>query len=186
MRRAIYSVLVVVCLGQFVLVCGQHDSQRASQVIQEPSIFTIYPGLEVHAREYCDSYLLKNYVRLIELTYPKVVERAGRANLLREITRGPDELHAQGLQVLSWSPSEATKVVSHSGSIYAVVPTTIKMKRQENTWGSDLWLIATSSDQGYSWTFVSSYCVDVCEMFAPVAKEIAPFLRKVPTEKNQT
>lgn len=183
MKRVIYSALVLVFLNQFSLVCGQQQSHQASQVTQEPSI---YPGLAVHAKEYCDSYLLKNNVRLIELTYPKVIERRGRANLLTDIAGGQEQLHALGIQTLSWTPMEATKLVSHSGSIYAVIPTTIENKRQESTWKWDLWLIAASKDQGYSWTFVSSNCVDVCEMFPQIAGEIAPFLRKVPTEKNRT
>lgn len=180
MRRAIYSAFVLVFLSQIVLVFGQRSSP-ASQVTLEPSM---YPGLAVHAKEYCGSYLLRDYTRLIELTYPKYAEKVGRANLLKEAPRGHEGLQAMGIETLSWTPMEATKVVSQSGSIYAVIPTTIESKRQENTWKWDLWLIAASNDQGYSWTFVSSNCVDVCEMFPQVARELAPFLKKVPTEKK--
>lgn len=156
------------------MVFGKQSSQEL-QATQEPSF---YPGLAVQAKEYCDSYLIKDNARLIEMTYPKVIEQSGKVNLLKEAARGQEQLQAMGIETLSWTPMTATKLVSHAGSIYAVIPTTIENKREEHTWKWDLYLIAASNDQGYSWTFVSSNCIDVCEMFPQVASEIIPFLRK--------
>ncbi len=183
--RIVHSIIALVLLSSFVLVRGQQDSPQASQATPAPSVFTIYPGLVVEVKEYCDAYLRKDNARLIELTYPKMIEKVGKENLMIEATRGEDQMQADGLQVLSWTPAEAIQLVRHSGSLYSVVPTKVRMKQREVTWAWDLSLIAISNDQGQNWTFVSADCVNVCEMFPQVANELIALLAKVSGKGDQ-
>jgi hypothetical protein len=60
------------------------------------------------------------------------------------------------VDMLSTTPGPPTQFVHDAGSIYAVVPITMKIKAQEGTYQTDGSLIAISADGGANWTFIDA------------------------------
>jgi hypothetical protein len=169
--RVVYSVIALVFLGSG-FVCGQNQSTRMPAT-QSSSIFSTYPNLEAQASEYGDAFVRKDYQRLVELTYPKYIENAGGKQSLITVAAGTGRgLEADGVRVLSWMPTEVSQLVDESGSLYAVVPMTRKMKARTVLLESYDCLIGISIDQGEHWTFVSSSCVNLKDAFPEVAERL--------------
>lgn len=169
--KILYSVMALVFLGSG-FVCGQNQSSLAPS-IQSSSIFANYPNLEAQAREYGDAFVRKDNQRLVELTCPKYIEIAGgKQNVISMATGTERQMEAEGVRVLSWVPTEASQLVGDSGSLYAVVPMTMRMKARAVVFDSHECLIGVSIDQGEHWTFVSSGCVSLKDAFPQVAERL--------------
>ncbi len=175
MIKIVYSVILLVFLSPAGSVCAQN--QEPAPQLLTPSIFKNYPSLEAQAREFCEAYVRKDYQRMIELTHPKMLECAGgKEKLLSELGRGEKLWQAYGIEYLSWTPADATQVISDSGSLYAIVPTIVSMTVREKPSAFGACLISISSDQGRHWTFVPTSCVNLSAMFP----NVAPRLRVCP------
>jgi hypothetical protein len=173
--KIVYSVIVLVLLGPAGSVCAQN--QLLAHQLLTPSIFKSYPNLEAQAREFCEAYVRKDYQRMIELTHPKMLECAGgKERLLSELGRGEELWQAYGIEYLSWTPADATQVISDSGSLYAIVPTIVNRRVRGEPSAFDVCLIGISSDEGQHWTFVPTSCVNLSSMFP----NVAPRLRVCP------
>src|SRR5712664_3964989 len=65
-----FSALLLLCQAGFS--CS--PEQKRSTTSEGSSIFAICPKLETQVREYGDSFVRKDFARLLELTNPKYVE----------------------------------------------------------------------------------------------------------------
>ena len=65
-------------------------------------------------------------------------------------------MEAEGVVVLSSTAGTPTQVLQISGWIYAVVPTTLKVKAQDGIFQTDSSMIGLSSDHGANWTFIDA------------------------------
>ena len=94
---------------------------------------------------------------MVDLTYSKVIEAAGGRNkMVSALTKGMKEMEAEGVVVLSSTAGAPTQIVHASGSIYAVVPTTLKVKAQDGVFQTESSMIGISSDDGATWTFIDA------------------------------
>ena len=94
---------------------------------------------------------------MIELTYPKVIEAAGGRNkMVSELAKGIKEMEAEGVVVLSSTVGAPTQIVHVAGSVYAVLPTTLKVKAQAGVFQTEGSMIGISSDNGANWTFIDA------------------------------
>jgi hypothetical protein len=169
--RTVFSFLALLLMCQVVFSCSPEETQGT--VSKGLSIFAICPNLETQAGEYGDSFVRKDFGRLVELTNPKYVEMSGgREKLIREVTQTGVELEKDGARVISWTPTEAIQLLKESGTLYAVVPTSLKITLRGRTSDSCVCLIAVSIDQGEHWTFVSSNCVKLSVAFPEVAQKL--------------
>jgi hypothetical protein len=134
------------------------------------SIFATYPHLEAQAKEYVGSFVRKDFARFLELTWPAYVARHGRQMLLTEVAQTANDLETYGA-LLAWTPNPATQLIEESGSLYAVVPTVMKVRASDQVVEMPVCLIAISTDRGVHWTFVSSTCVKVKDAFPQVAQK---------------
>jgi hypothetical protein len=104
-----------------------------------------------------DAFARKDYGRFADLTYPKVVELVGgRDQMLQGITQQLKEMEAEGVVLLSSTSGSPTQFVHDSGSIYAVLPTTLKAKAKDGIFQSEGSMIGVSSDGGTNWTFIDA------------------------------
>jgi hypothetical protein len=87
-----------------------------------------------------------NYARLVDLTYPKVVEMIGG--------RGSEDMKAHGSAVLGAEVSEPKEVVAAGDKQFAIVPMTVRVQVPEGTLRSKGFLFAISEDRGKTWTFI--------------------------------
>lgn len=94
---------------------------------------------------------------MLELTFPKVIEAAGgREKMMATMKNEIKEMETEGVVLLSTTPGPPLNVVHEAGSIYAVVPITLKIKAQEGIYQTEGTLIGVSGDAGASWTFIDA------------------------------
>ena len=116
-----------------------------------------YPNLTSQAKELNDALVRKDLNRFLDLTHPKVVELGGgREKMLATLKAQLEQTEAEGVIVLSSSIGTPTQVIHDSGSIYAVMPNTLKVKAQAGTFQTESTLIGVSADRGANWTFVDA------------------------------
>ena len=96
-----------------------------------------------------------NYARLVDLTYPKLVEIVGgRDKMIETLRRGTEDLKAQGSAILGAEVSEPKKVITVGNSQFAIVPMAVRVKVPRGILRSNGYLIAVSENRGKTWTFI--------------------------------
>ena len=147
--------LISVVLLAFTIACAQKEPQKVSTTASPSPSATAenYPNLTAKAKEITDALANKDYVKVLDLIYPKVIEKGGgREKMSATMKDEIKQMETEGVAVLSAIPGTPTQFVHESGAIYAVVPVTVKMKAQNGTFQMDATLIGISSDAGASWT----------------------------------
>jgi hypothetical protein len=146
-------------LVPLAIACGQQrespsKSAAASQSSSEPENF---PRLAAQAKEVNDAFGRKDFARVADMTYPRLVEiLGGRDRMVSSITKEMKQMEAEGVVFLSSSAGAPTQVIHLEGTIYAVLPTILKVKAQDGIFQSDGSMIAISSDRGANWTFIDA------------------------------
>jgi hypothetical protein len=138
-------------------VAGQSPTTGQSPAVQSSGQSENFPSLVAQAQEVNEALRRRDFARMIELTYPKVIEAAGgRDKLVSELTKGLKEMEAEGVVVLSSTVGAPTQIVNVAGSVYAVLPTTLKVKAQAGVFQTESSMIGVSSDGGANWTFIDA------------------------------
>jgi hypothetical protein len=140
-----------------------------------------YPSLTARTKELEEAISRKDYTKMVDLTYPKLVDLlGGREKMLAEMSNQMKSMEAEGVELLSTVPSPPTQFVHESNGIYAVVPVTTKIKAKDGMFQTEGSLIAISNDGGTSWTFIDATGKDQTEL-----KKLLPHLDKLnlPAEK---
>jgi hypothetical protein len=96
-----------------------------------------------------------NYARLVDLTYPKLVElMGGRDKMIEMLRRGAQDMKAQGSVILGAEVAEPKEVVTVGDKQFAIVPMIVRVQVPEGTLRSKGFLIAVSEDRGNTWRFI--------------------------------
>jgi hypothetical protein len=136
---------------------SQPQTQSASPTPVPAATAESYPALTARAKEITDAFTSKDYMKVLEMTYAKVIENAGgREKMMATMKSEIKEMESQGVNILSTTPGSPTQFVHDAGSIYAVVPIILKIKAQDGTYQTDGSLIGVSSDAGANWTFIDA------------------------------
>lgn len=131
-----------------------------------------YPNLTARAQELEDAVARKDAARMIDLTYPKLIEFVGgREKMLAETTKQFQAFDAERVQILSSSCEAPSQFVTDASVIYAVVPVKSKVKAEEGVFQTEGTLIGISTDGGQTWTFVDAAGKDDNEL-----KQVLPNL----------
>ena len=149
------------CLVLLLLTsaCGQKESPKTPVVATPSPAATVenYPSLVGQAQEVNDAFRRRDFGRMVDLTYPKVIEAAGgRDKMIVALAKGMKEMETEGVSVLSSTAEAPTQIVHVSEWIYAVVPTTLKVKAQTGTFKTESSMIGISPDRGANWTFIDA------------------------------
>jgi hypothetical protein len=175
--RIVHSIIALVLFSSFVSVRGHQQPQTPSSprtVVTVASMFTSYPKLELQAKEIGDALVQKDFQRFTALTYPKLIEMAGgKEKFMRALVEETNKEAAQGLQVLSSIPTDVTQFLKVSGSLYAVMPTTLRMKMRGDLFESYGCLLGISSDQGKHWTFMDPGSGGLKDLLPSVADKLS-------------
>jgi hypothetical protein len=153
------SFLALIFLSPLLLVYGQENKPAPSPktVVTVGSMFSSYPELEAQAKEIGEVFVRKDYDRFAELTYPEVVRLAGgKEAFLKQVTEEMKGQEDQGLRVLSSVPTEVTQFLNVSGSLYAVIPTVMRLNMRGQLFEGYGCLVAISGDRGKHWTFIGT------------------------------
>jgi len=161
--------------------CKSAPPRESVKPLTSVTVGGSYPTLAAQAKELEDALGRKDYGKVIDLTYPKVIEVAGgREKILEETTKEVQSMEADGVEIISSTCDAPRQFVSEGGNIYAVVPVTSKVKAQDGIFQTEGSLIAISSDGGKNWTFVDATGKDQTEL-----KKVLPNLDELslPPEK---
>jgi hypothetical protein len=141
------------------IACGKREPEKTAAVSTPSPAATAenYPSLVAQAQEVNDAFRRRDFGRMVDLTYPKVIEAAGgRDKMIASLAKGLQEMEADGVTVLSSTAEAPIQIVHVSDWIYAVVPTTLKVKAQAGTFKTESSMVGISSDHGANWTFIDA------------------------------
>ena len=164
-----YAGSLSLILLAFSMACSEKAPPKASAVVtpaaanNQPSTPASaataenYPALVTQAQEVNDAFRRRDFGRMVDLTYPKVIETAGgRDKMIAGLAKGLKEMESEGVTVLSSTAAAPIQIVHVSNWIYAVVPTTLKVKAKDGTFQTESSMIGISSDSGAHWTFIDA------------------------------
>jgi hypothetical protein len=163
-RTTIACSLVLLSL---TVACAQKEAQKTPAVATPSPAATAenYPSLAVQAKEVNDAFSRKDFARFMDLTYPKVIEMAGgREQMVAAMNKELKEMESEGVVLLSSTSGPPTQFIHDAGSIFAVLPITLKVKAQDGIFQSEGSMIGISSDGGVNWTFIDSSGKDLSEL----------------------
>ena len=173
---ALVLFLILVSAG-----CKSAPPRQAQALPSPPGTIGSYPNLTAQAKELEDALGRKDYGKVIDLTYPKVIEFAGgREKMLAETTREVQSMEAEGVEIISSNCGTPSQFMSDAGGIYAVIPVVSKVKATDGIFQTEGCLIGISTDGGQNWTFVDATGKDQTEL-----KKVLPIFDKLnlPPEK---
>ena len=157
---AVLLFLILVSAG-----CKSASPRQAQAVPSPPAATGSYPNLTAQTKQLEDAFSRKDYGKVVDLTYPKMVELAGgREKMLAETIREVQSMEAEGVQIISSTYAAPSQFVSDSTGIYAVIPVVSKVKATDGIFQTEGTLIAVSTDGGQSWTFVDASGKDQTEL----------------------
>jgi hypothetical protein len=146
-------------LLSLTIACSKKEPSQAPVVATQSPAATVenYPALVAQVQEVNDAFRRRDFGRMVDLTYPKVIEAAGgRDKIIASLAKGMKEMETEGVTVLSSTAEAPTQIVHVSEWIYAVVPTTLRVKAQSGTFKTESSMIGISSDHGAHWTFIDA------------------------------
>lgn len=117
-----------------------------------------------------------DYDRVVDFTYPKVVEMiGGRKKMIEILRRLAEDMKSHGTAILGADVSEPKEVVASGSKRFAIIPTVVRMKVPEGTLRSKGFLLGISADEGKTWTFIDGAGITK-EKLALVLPEFPPQL----------
>ncbi len=156
------NVIVILLYVSLVLhgACTRTPDSSQSQT-QQPSdsIATHhdYPNLKLQATQLTEATIRGDYATVEKLTYPKLIDIMGGSEAFTiAITEAMKQVESNGMKLESLSVGEPRDFVEVDQQIYAIVPTTMKLRVAEGLLVGDAFLIGISADKGVNWTFVDS------------------------------
>jgi hypothetical protein len=157
MRR--FRSLTCLVLWSLTFACVQKEPQKTPAVASQPpaAFAESHPRLAVQAQEVTDAFARRDFARIVDLTYPKLVETfGGREKMIASMAEEMRQMEAEGVVLLSSSAGAPTQILNDSGSIYAVLPTVSKVKAKDGVFQTDGSMIGISADSGANWTFLDT------------------------------
>jgi len=116
-----------------------------------------YPSLKIQASEVGKATIDGDFNRVIDYTYPKVVEMGGgREKMLAFIKKDSVQNKADGVAYLSVEIGEPSQIEKIESQIFAVLPMKLTMKSQDGKFIGESALVGISDDGGKNWKFISS------------------------------
>ena len=101
---------------------------------------------------------------------------------MKAVAEETKQQEAQGLKILSSTPTDVTQFLKVSGSLYAVMPTTSRMNMRGDLFESYGCMIGISSDKGEHWTFIDAGTKGVKDFFPNVADKLSLCPSKRPVQ----
>ena len=161
-RLVISLVFPLFVLG--MLGCAskpQPETQPQPQAEQRPQATAPktldHENIKRQAQELCDATIKGDFNRVADLTYPKLIEIfGGREALISQAKAAVSEMESQQYRIVSIEVGEPHDIVEVKNEIFAIVPSTMRIKAPGGVLVGEAFMIAVSKDGGQQWTFVDS------------------------------
>ncbi len=130
------------------------------------------------AREVSRAVVKGDHAKVVELTYPKVVEvMGGRNKMISTIDAIMKQMKKDGFAIKSNTIGEPSEMLTEGVNTFVVVPTTLEMTSPNGTLSSKSYLLGISPDKGKTWKFVSGSGIDNPQMRLRVLPKLPPKLK---------
>jgi hypothetical protein len=158
------KTLLIVLLCVAATACGSATSQKnsaqknANQPVRPPASEAVRnQRIKEQAQEVFEAMIRRDYPRLLDLTYPRVLElMGGREVALAAIEREAKQFQTNGTGLEGATVGEPRDFMQVEKESFAFVPTTMTIKVPEGKLVGETFLLGISSDGGHNWTFISS------------------------------
>jgi hypothetical protein len=116
-----------------------------------------YPKAKIQANQLNDAVLAGDYEKAADLTYPKLIRLiGGRAKYLSVLKGGMNETQSGGFRIISTVSDDPTQIIEVGSAVYAILPTTMKIRVPEGILVGQSSMIGVSNDRGEHWTFLDA------------------------------
>ena len=114
-----------------------------------------YPNLKTQAAELCKATLAGDFGKLVDYTYPKVIQMlGGKEKMVAAITQEAKQNIPEGFILQAVDVDTPIQIEKIDTQLFAVMPITITVKTPNGTGTNDNWLVGISIDDGHNWTFI--------------------------------
>ena len=149
-----FCVVTLSALLVFQLGCARQNTSSSGSTAASAGRYT---NLKAQADQLNQASLTGDDDRVINLTYPKLIElMGGREEFLANSDAIRSEIESQKLQVLSATAEDPKDIIEVNNQIYAIVPVSMRMKTPEGVLVGRSYMIGVSDDRGQTWKFVSA------------------------------
>jgi hypothetical protein len=143
-----------------------------------------YPNAKTQANQFNDAVLSGDYAKAADLTYPKLVELiGGRAKYLAALKHRMTKTQSNCFRIISTVADDPTDIIEVGNDVYAIVPTTMKVKVPEGVFVGKWFMIGISNDRGEHWTFADNSSGFKNEQLKNLFPAVADRLRLPETER---
>lgn len=156
------------------IACGQKQSTEnvPNPQIQISSEKAEYPNLKIQAEEVGEATINQNFEKLVDFTYPKVVEKfGGKDKMIAFLKTDSAQMKAGGFEIEAIVIGEVKQIAKVENQIFAVVPMTMKVKAPNGKALGESSMVGISNDNGASWKFINAINQDKFKGLFPKASE---------------
>lgn len=122
------------------------------------------------AKTYNKAYLDRDFEKFTDLTVPSIVELAGGAEVMAEISKAQYETTiSTGMKFVSISPNKPSKIMLGGNDLHAILSQEVITKLEDDKFSKTAYYLASSNDDGKTWTFVDlePYDSESIKVFVP-------------------
>jgi type III secretory pathway component EscV len=157
MSKKIHFAVTVILLSLISCAQVRHEEIKTEALNVEE--------IKAKAEESSRSFISGDYQKMVDLTYPKLVElMGGRAKMISSVEQQMKEMKAQGVEFTSTDVEVPKEVVSTDSQLFAIVPYTLKMKTAEGIITQQSYLLAISNKDSIKWTFIDVTGIDEAQL----------------------
>ena len=168
-------------MKRYLLICVALLRVVTQNSIADPQTERIRKGAEENSA----ALTAGDFSRVVDFTYPKAVEMlGGREKMVELLRHGTEEMQSQGAAILGAQVTEPKEVVTFGTKRFAIVPMVVKSRIPEGTITAKSFLLAISTDEGMTWTFLDGAGITK-EILAQVIPDFPPQL-SLPTKEPPT
>ena len=122
------------------------------------------------AKSFNDAYLAKDFETYVEMTVPSIVELAGGSEVMVRVSKEHYEtMTASGLEFISFVPNKPGKIMLGGNDLHSILPQELITKKGSHLYKKTAYFLASSNDEGKTWTFVDlePYDNETIKTFVP-------------------
>jgi hypothetical protein len=153
--RIITAILIGILWTQSACAKTAPSHLNAPSPQSTSTVSNQYPNAKAQANQLNDAILSGDYEKAADLTYPKLIQLiGGRAKYLALLKGGMNETQSDQFRIIFTVSDDPTDIIEVGSDVYAILPTTMKIKVAEGILVGQSSLIGVSHDRGKHWTFV--------------------------------
>ena len=189
-RRCLTSMKILnatfIALLAFNIACSKstHSVSNGPLPQSNSPLAKSYPNAKTQANQLNDAILAGDYEKAADLTNQKLIQQiGGRAKYLSVLKTGMNETQSGGVRIISTVSDDPTQIIEAGSDVYAILPTTMKIKVAEGILVGQSSVIGVSNDRGEHWTFVdagSGFSKEQLKMLFPAVADRL----KIPEQKR--